>query len=460
MAEMPDPIPGESDRKSQWPGVGASNVTARRENSRPEEMTLMEAVVARENMTRAYRQVVRNKGAAGIDGISVEELQPCLQTQWARIKEELLSGTYQPQGVRTVEIPKPGGGMRQLGIPTVVDRLIQQAMHQALSPIFDRHFSEFSYGFRAGRNAHQAVLQARRYVAEGKRWVVDMDLEKFFDRVNHDILMSRVARRVKDKRILGLIRRYLQAGIMADGAMQQRTEGTPQGSPLSPLLSNIVLDELDKELERRGHSFCRYADDCNTYVRSREAGERVMTSLTRFLERRLHLRVNKGKSAVARPWARKFLGYSMTLDREPRLKVAKGSVRRLKEKIRELMRKGRGRNIGKLIEELQPLLRGWMAYFKWVQVKITFEELDSWLRRKLRCVLWRQWKRNLTRTKRLMQRGIAQDRARQSALNGRGPWWNAGSSHMNEAFPKSFFDKLGLPSLLQECQRSQPTTSL
>src|SRR3989454_10838719 len=322
MTEMSEADQGGIRRKRREHDAGASNVTARRGNPSPEEMTLMEAMVARENMTEANARVVRNKGAAGIDGMSVEELKPYLQAHWPKIKEELLEGTYQPQGVRKVEIPKPGGGKRFLGIPTVVDRLIQQAMHQVLSPIFDKHFSESSYGFRPGRNAHQAVLQARRYVAEGKRWVVDIDLEKFFDRVNHDILMSRVARRVKDKRALRLIRRYLQAGIMLNGITEQRTEGTPQGSPLSPLLSNIVLDELDKELERRGHSFCRYADDCNIYVRSPEAGERVMTSVTRFLERRLHLRVNKEKSAVARPWVRKFLGYSMTPDREPRLKVA------------------------------------------------------------------------------------------------------------------------------------------
>jgi len=420
----------------------------------------MEAVVERENMMRAYRQVVRNKGAAGIDRMAVEELKPYLKAQWPQIKEKLLEGKYQPQAVWTVEIPKPNGGVRQLGIPTVADRLIQQAMHQVLAPIFERQFSKSSYGFRPGRNAHQAVLQAQRYVAEGKRWVVDMDLEKFFDRVNHDILMSRVERRVSDKRILGLTRRYLQAGIMVDGITQQRTEGTPQGSPLSPLLSNIVLDELDKELERRGHNFCRYADDCNIYVQSRNAGKRVMSSLKRFLEQRLHLRVNEAKSAVAHPWQRKFLGYSMTIDRMPRLKVAEASVKRFKGKIRELVRKGRGRNIGKLIKELQPLIRGWMEYFKHAQVKNTFEELDGWIRRKLRCILWRQWKKPYTRKKRLMRQGIAENRAWQSALNGRGPWWNAGASHMNEAFPKLFFDHLGLPSLLQARQRLQLQASL
>jgi RNA-directed DNA polymerase len=457
---MPDSERGGDDRKSSVPRLGASSVTARREHSSPEAETLMEAVVARENVMRAYAQVMRNEGAAGIDGMTVAELKPYLQTHWQDIKEELLEGRYQPQGIRKVEIPKPGGGKRLLGIPTVVDRLIQQAVHQVLVPTFDPYFSKSSYGFRPGRNAHQAVLQARRYVAEGKRWVVDIDLEKFFDRVNHDILMSRVARRTSDKRILGLIRRYLQAGMMEGGITQQRTEGTPQGSPLSSLLSNIMLDELDKELERRGHRFCRYADDCNIYVRSRTAGERVMASLIVFLERHLRLRVNTEESAVARPWQRKFLGYSMTFDRKPRMKVANASVQRFKEKIRELIRQGRGRNIGKLIEQLQPLIRGWIAYFKRVDVKSTFEELDGWIRRKLRCILWRQWKRRRTRAQRLMQRGIGEARARESAGNGRGPWWNAGASHMNEAFPTSFFDTLGLPSLLREHRRLQRTVSL
>ena len=460
MAEKPDSERRRDDRKSSVPRIGASSVTARRENPRPEEKKLMEAVVARENMRQAYAQVVRNEGAAGVDGMPVAALKPYPQTHWQAIKEKLLEGRYQPQGVRKVAIPKPGGGKRLLGIPTVVDRLIEQAMRQVLSPIFDKQFSKSSYGFRSGHNAHQAVHQARRYVAEGKRWVVDIDLEKFFDRVNHDILMSRVARCVSDKRILGLIRHYLQAGIMENGIMEQRAEGTPQGSPLSPLLSNIMLDDLDKELERRGHSFCRYADDCNIYVRSRKAGERVMASLTRFLAHQLRLQVNEGKSAVARPWQRKFLGYSMTFDRTPRLKAANASVQRFKEKVRELIRQGRGQSIITVIGKLQPLIRGWTAYFKLANVKSTFEELDGWIRRKLRCILWRQWKRPYTRAQRLMQRGIAEARARESASNGRGSWWNAGASHMNEAFPKSFFDKSGLLSLLHEHQRLQLITSL
>lgn len=450
MTEMSEAGRVGDHRKWSRDDAGASNVTARQEPSSPEGEALMEAVVARGNMERAYTRVMQNKGAAGVDGMRVEELKPYLHEQWGKIKEELLEGSYRPQAVRKVEIPKPGGGKRMLGIPAVVDRLIQQALHQVMTPIFDKHFSESSYGFREGRSAHGAVVQARRYVAEGKRWVVDIDLEKFFDRVNHDILMSRLARRIRDKRVLAVIRRYLQAGVMTDGVITQRTEGTPQGGPLSPLLSNILLDELDKELERRGHTFCRYADDCNVYVRSRRAGERVMSSLKRYLGKRLRLQVNEAKSSVARPWQRTFLGYSMTFHQTPKLTVAKGSVARLKTHIRELIRRGRGQHIGTVIGELQPLLKGWRAYFRLVEVKKTFEELDGWLRRKLRCILWRQWKKPRTRLVRLRQRGIAPARAQQAAANGRGPWWNAGASHMNGAFPKSFFDALGLPSLLQE----------
>ena len=450
MTEKSEASQGGTRRKWGEHGVGASNVTAGEERPGPEGERLMEAVVARENMARAYLRVVQNKGAAGVDGMGVGELKPYLQDHWEGIKKELLEGSYRPQAVRKVEIRKPGGGMRMLGIPTVVDRLIQQAVSQVMTPIFDKHFSESSYGFREGRNAHQAIMQARRYVADGKRWVVDIDLEKFFDRVNHDILMSRVARRVQDRRVLRLIRRYLQAGIMSDGVVAQRTEGTPQGGPLSPLLSNILLDDLDKELERRGHAFCRYADDSNVYVRSRIAGERVMNSLKRYLQQKLHLRVNEAKSAVARPWQRTFLGYSMTFHRTPKLTVAPGSVTRLKEKIRELIRRGRGQSLTGVITELQPLLTGWGAYFKLAETKNVFEELDGWIRRKLRCLLWRQWKHVYTRARRLMQQGIAESRAWHSATNGRGPWWNSGASHMNEAYPQSFFAGLGLPALLHK----------
>jgi len=455
MAEMPESRPEDSGRKPRKYGKGASSGTARREPVRPEDLQLMEAVVARENMLDAYCRVMSNKGAAGVDKMPVEELKLYLQEHWARIRKELLAGTYQPQAVRCVEIPKPNGGVRQLGIPTVVDRLIQQALHQVMSPIYEPNFSESSYGFRPGRNAQQAVQAAREYAAEGRRWVVDLDLEKFFDRVNHDILMSRLARRIHDKRVLGLIRRYLQAGMMAGGVTNPRTEGTPQGGPLSPLLSNILLDDLDKELERRGHKFCRYADDCNIYVRTREAGERVMKSVTDFLTNRLHLKVNAEKSAVARPWERKFLGYTMTWHKRPRLKVSPTSLERMKAKVRMIYREGRGRRLLKVIEDLNRMLRGWIQYFRLAEVKGIFEELDGWIRRKLRCLLWRQWKRNFTRAKNLMRRGLDKLRAWKSATNGYGAWWNAGASHMNEAFPKSYFDRLGLTSLQNQLRELQ-----
>ena len=438
-----------SGRNPREQESGVSNVTVRTEPSYPERLHLMEAVVERENMVAAYHRVVRNKGTAGVDGMTVSDLKGYLQANWPHIREDLLSGVYEPQPVKGAEIPKPGGlGVRQLGIPTVLDRLIQQAIHQVLTPIFDPGFSEFSYGFRPGRGAHQAVHQAREYVSQGRRWVVDMDLEKFFDRVNHDILMSRLARKVKDKRVLLLIRRYLEAGIMTGGLEWRRDEGTPQGGPLSPLLSNILLDELDRELERRGHVFCRYADDCNVYVRTKRSGERVLTSLTQFLEDRLKLKVNQEKSAVDRPWNRKFLGYSMTFHMRPRLKVAPASVSRFKAKLKQVFRRGRGRSLTKVIEELRPILRGWGNYFHLAEVKGVFEALDGWIRRKLRCILWRHWKRSHTRAKNLMKRGLGEERAWKSATNGRGPWWNSGKSHMNEAFPKRFFDKHGLVSLL------------
>jgi RNA-directed DNA polymerase len=456
-AEMLDSHPEGSRRNWREEGLGASRVTARREHSGPEAEQLIEAVVERENMWLALKQVERNKGAAGVDNMTVAQLRAYLREHWLGIKEELLAGEYHPLPVRKVEIPKPGSkGMRMLGIPTVLDRLIQQALQQVLSPLFEASFSESSYGFRPNRSAQQAVLKAREYVRAGRHWVVDLDLEKFFDRVNHDVLMSRLARRIKDKRVLRLIRRYLQAGMMSNGLTTVRREGTPQGGPLSPLLSNILLDELDKELERRGHKFCRYADDSNIYVQSRSAGERVMKSISRFLEQRLRLKVNAAKSAVARPWERKFLGYSLTRHREARLKVAASSVLRLKEKLREIFRRGRGRNVGRLIEdELTPLLRGWMNYFRLAEVKGVFDELDSWIRRKLRCLIWRQWKRPYTRAKHLMRRGLKEAQARESAGNGRGPWWNAGASHMNAAFPKSYFDRCGLLSLLEQRLRFQ-----
>lgn len=455
-AEMSGTVTGGSGRNPRGPVDGASNGTARREAPNQESLQLMEAVVERGNMLRALHQVKSNRGSAGVDHMTVEALGAYLKEHWLGIKEDLLNGRYIPQPVRKVEIPKPGGkGMRMLGIPTVMDRLIQQALNQVMQPVFDGEFSESSYGFRPGRGAHMAIRQARAHVATGRRWVVDMDLEKFFDRVNHDVLMSRIARKIGDARVLGVIRRYLEAGMMEGGMVSQRTQGTPQGGPLSPLLSNILLDDLDKELERRGHQFCRYADDCNIYVQSRKSGERVLESLTKYLDEVLKLKVNQEKSAVDRPWKRKFLGYSLTSHKQPRLKVAASSVDRLKGKIREEIRKGRGRNLGRFIQGLTPMLRGWANYFQLAEVKGIFEELDGWLRRKLRCILWRQWKRPFTRAKNLMKRGLEEARAWKSATNGRGPWWNSGASHMNAALPKRFFDALGLVSLLGQVQKLQ-----
>jgi RNA-directed DNA polymerase len=418
----------------------------------------MDDTVSRDNMMAAFRRVLSNKGASGVDGMTVDQLEGYLKEHWPRIREELLDGTYIPQPVLKVEIPKPDGGRRTLGIPTVVDRLIQQALHQQLTPLYDPHFSESSYGYRPGRSAHQAVQAARRHVAEGRRWVIDMDLEKFFDRVNHDIMMSRLARKIEDKRVLRLIRRYLQAGLMEGGVTSPRTEGTPQGGPLSQLLSNILLDELDKELERRGHAFCRYADDCNIYVMTQRSGERVFASVEQFLKERLRLTVNLAKSAVDRPWKGIYLGYSMTNDRNPRLKVGKAPVQRLVKKVRKITKKGRGRNIKKVIEELTPKLRGWTVYFREAEVKGTFKELDGWIRRKLRCIMWRQWKQPSTRVKKLMGRGLTEERAYKSAYDGRGPWWNSGASHMNDAFRKAYFTELGLLSLVDGHRRFQRTT--
>lgn len=420
-----------------------------------QEGGLMDNVCERGNLMLAYDRVVKNKGAAGVDGIGIAEFKEHLKQHWPTIKAKLLTGEYIPSPVRRVDIPKPQGGVRTLGIPTLTDRLIQQALHQVLSPIFEADFSESSYGFRPGRNAHQAVKAAKQYVAAGRRVVVDMDLEKFFDRVNHDLLMQKLSTKIDDRRVLCLIRRYLEAGMMADGMVSQRTEGTPQGGPLSPLLSNILLTELDRELERRGHAFCRYADDCNIYVKSKEAGERVMASITRFLADRLKLTVNAAKSAEEQPWKRKFLGYSLTWHKAPKLRIAPTSLKRQEDKIRGVLKGARGRSLTKVIAELNPILRGWAAYYKLTETKQALEEMDGWIRRKLRCMLWRQWKRPYTRAKNLMKAGLPEERACRSAFNQRGPWWNSGASHMNQAFPKSFFDRLGLVSLLDTMRRLQ-----
>ena len=449
MGEIPERSSAGSGRNLQEAKQGECQISTATKRPNQNLASLMEAVLDRENILKAYKQVVGNKGAPGVDKITTDGLKDYLKKYWPQVKEELLSGAYKPRPVREVEIPKPDGGMRKLGIPTVLDRLIQQALHQILSPIYEKKFSESNYGFRPGRGAHQAVLKAKEYIAEGKRWVVDIDLEKFFDRVNHDILMARIARTIKDKRILLLIRRYLQAGIMINGLETVREEGTPQGGPLSPLLSNIMLDDLDKELERRNHSFCRYADDCNIYVQSAIAGARVMASIKKFLEERLKLKVNDKKSSVARPWNRKFLGYSVTTNKAVKLKVSPKAIERLKDKMKEKFRRGKGQNIARFINELKPLLTGWINYFKLAETKQVFEKLDEWIRHKLRRIIWKQKKRPKARAAMLIARGIDKEKAWKSATNGRGPWWNAGSSYMNRAFPISFFEQLGLVSLFE-----------
>ena len=430
--------------------VSVSRPTLTGASSIPEAQCLLERMVERDNMVKAYNRVKQNRGAAGIDKMTVGELPGYLRRNWYLIKEQLLKGTYRPKPVRRVEIPKAGGGVRYLGIPTVLDRLIQQAMHQILCPLFDPMFSDSSYGFRRGRNAQQAVAQAKSYQLSGKRWVVDMDLAQFFDEVNHDLLMSRVNRRIKDRRMSFLIRRYLQSGVMAGGVMSQTPKGTPQGGPLSPLLSNILLDDLDKELEVRGHCFCRYADDCNIYVGSRRAGERVLSSITRYVEDCLKLKVNRSKSAVARPWQRRFLGYTFSAHRQCKVRVAKESLKRFRKHLKDLFRMGKGRNVARFIQrDLNPVLRGWIDYFRLAETKGFAKELDQWIRRRLRLILWRQWKRPWTRFKQLMKCGLTEERAAMSAFNGRGPWYNSGASHMNRVLPKKFFDKMGLLSTLE-----------
>ena len=442
-------------RKPSANHPGAEVGAATSERTKSEDHLLMERVVEGSNMRLAYQRVVENRGAPGIDQMTVAELKDWLVVHWPSVKKALLEGRYLPQAVRRVDIPKPSGGIRTLGVPTVVDRLIQQALHQVLQGLFEPRFSEGSFGFRPGRNAHQALQRAQAFIRGGKRWVVDIDLEKFFDRVNHDVLMARVARIVSDVRVLKLIRRFLEAGMMQEGLVEPRVEGTPQGGPLSPLLSNILLTDLDRELERRGLAFCRYADDCNIYVGSWIAGERVMGSIRAFLEEVLHLRINTQKSAVARPWERKFLGYSFSWHCEPRLRIRPESVHRLTTRVRELMRQGRGRSLAHTIETLNPVLRGWMNYFRLAQNKWLLTDLDGWVRRRLRCLLWRQWKRRRTRARKLLGLGLAHERAWQSATNGRGPWWNAGASHMNLALLAAFFARLGLLSLL-DTQRALP----
>jgi RNA-directed DNA polymerase len=431
----------------QAPGEGSETFTAKRMSESPANREqLMEEVCERENCLQSYKQVKSNKGSPGIDGMTVEQLPGYLKEHWPAIRKQLLSGTYKPQPVRRVEIPKPDGGVRQLGIPTVLDRMVQQAIMQVLQGKWDAAFSEHSHGFRPGRSAHQAVAKAQKYIAEGRRWVVDLDLEKFFDRVNHDKLMAVVAHRVADKRMLRIIRAFLKAGVMENGLVGPVDEGMPQGGPLSPLLSNLVLDELDRELERRKHCFVRYADDCNIYVRSRRAGERVKQNITRFITRRLKLRVNEQKSAVARPVERKFLGFSFTL-REAKRRIAAKAIVRFKQKVRELTGRTRGISIEQMTKELASYLRGWRSYFGFCETPTVLESLDQWIRRRLRSMIWKQWQRGRVRFARLCARGVNTYLAGTTAGSPHGPWRIANSPAMSIAFPIAYFDALGVPRM-------------
>jgi RNA-directed DNA polymerase len=442
--------PEEAGEARRAGGEGTERPVAAGVPERPATTTdhLMEEVCERANLVEALKRVKANRGSPGVDGMTVHQLTGFLRSHWPTIRSRLLSGTYEPCPVKRVDIPKPDGGTRSLGIPTVLDRFIQQAVLQVLQKRWDGTFSEHSYGFRPGRSAHQAVARAQGYVATGHRWVVDIDLEKFFDRVNHDQLMGRVAKRVTDRRVLRLIRSFLTAGMMMDGLVSQREAGTPQGGPLSPLLSNLLLDELDRELERRGLCFVRYADDCNIYVCSGRAGQRVMGSITRFLATRLRLTVNAAKSAVARPWARTFLGFSFTADREPKRRIGTKAVQRLKDRVRTMMLRARGRSLAEAVRDLSRYLTGWRAYFGYCQTPSIFEGLDSWIRRRLRGVVWRQWRRGRRRYAELVRRGVRRDTAAETAGSPRGPWRLARSPAVQEALPNAFFQSLGLSPLL------------
>jgi len=439
-------------------GQGTEPLTAKRGHESPADTErLMEEVCERENCQQALRRVKANKGGPGVDGMTVHELADYLKQHWPAIREQLLSGTYRPQPVKRVEIDKPdGGGIRKLGVPTVRDRFIQQAVLQVLQRRWDRTFSDHSYGFRPGRSAHQAVARAQHYVSEGYRWVVDLDLEKFFDRVCHDKLMARIAARVSDRRMLKLIRAFLTAGVMENGLVRSIDEGTPQGGPLSPLLSNLVLDELDRELERRGHRFVRYADDSNVYVRSERAGQRVMASLTAFITQRLKLKVNGEKSAVARPAERKFLGFSFTGEREPRRRIAPKALARFKLRVRELTRRTRGVSLARMVEELSTYLRGWHSYFGFCQTPSELQGLEQWLRRRLRSVLWKQWRRGRTRFAELRKRDIGRELAAKTAGSAHGPWHLANSPALAYSLPNAYFNSPGLPRLVVPARLNPP----
>jgi RNA-directed DNA polymerase len=446
--DFPSEPPGEARqaRKEATEARRAANET----ESPASTPRLIEDICERGNLKAALRQVKANKGSAGVDGMTVDGLTDYLKQHWPAIRDQLLSGTYEPKPVKRVEIPKPDGGVRKLGIPTVLDRFIQQAVMQVLQRRWDRTFSDHSYGFRPRRSAHQAVAQAQQYIAEGHGWVVDLDLEKFFDRVNHDKLMGQVAKRIEDKQLLRLIRAFLNAGVMENGLVSPSVEGTPQGGPLSPLLSNLVLDELDRELERRGHRFVRYADDSNIYVRSERAGQRVMRSITRFITQKLKLKVNEGKSAVARVQERKILGFSFATGPEVKRTIASKTVERFKRRIREITRRAKSVAIETTIAELASYMRGWRNYFSFCETPQVLIALTRWVRLRLRAALWRQWKTPRRRRAALIARGVSPQLASSTAGSGLGPWYLARSKALSVGLQNAYFRSLGLPSLAEE----------
>lgn len=408
---------------------------------------LMEEICEKENLIQALNKVKQNKGSPGVDGMTVDNLEPYLKKNWQRIKEQLLKGEYKPLPVKRVEIPKPGKGVRKLGIPSVIDRFIQQAILQPLQKQIDPTFSDHSFGFRPSKSAHQAVAQAQSYIKEGYRFVVDIDLEQFFDRVNHDKLMSEMAKRISDKRILKIIRNYLKAGILQNGVLILSEEGTVQGGPLSPLLSNVILDLLDKELEKRGHRFCRFADDCNTYVKSKRAGDRVMKSLEIFINKRLKLKVNQEKSAVEKAYKRKFLGFSFTSAKSPKRRISPEPERRFKTKIRELTRAGKGNSMEQITTRLKEYLTGWLGYYGFCETESVLRKLESWMHRRIRCAYWKQWKTGPNRAKQLRKLGVGKQLARQTAGTNKGSWHTSMSPALSYAFPKAYFSKeFGLPN--------------
>jgi RNA-directed DNA polymerase len=409
---------------------------------------MLEQLLSRENLLSAIKRVESNKGSHGVDGMSVKSLREHIKQNWQSIREAVEEGTYEPSPVRRVEIPKPyGGGVRKLGIPTVTDRMIQQAIAQVLTPVFDPQFSEHSHGFRPGRRGHDAVRKARAFMKEGYRFVVDLDLEKFFDRVNHDRLMAKISEKVKDKKVLLLIRKYLQSGVMENGLVKPTSEGAPQGGPLSPLLSNIVLDELDKELEKRGHRFVRYADDCNIYVKTKRAGERVKASVTEFIETRLKLKVNQAKSAVDRPWKRKFLGFSFSVNQDPKVRIAKQSLQKAKAKIRAITSRKKSMKMEERIKELNQYLIGWCGYFSLADTPSIFQNMDSWIRRRLRMCLWKQWKNPRTKVKRLISLGMPKDKAFEWGNTRKGYWRIAASPILQRALDNQYWESNGLKGL-------------